>query len=1296
MNVLATGKVTNHIANLLEKNGLDAPVQHASQSNSSYIMARLPSENHDALKANGFDFQKQKKIRISDHANLSSHSDYSIRTDLNEHKNYGWQTLANKVLDDFKPELSFVSKLPKKSNPQMNPQQPVLPQIGSKVSHRLFGEGAVIGHTPNGVSVSFNGNEKIIDPTYLSFIPNITKAEGGDVKGYTTKGAVMDALELAKSVKPVARVRLSEGGVPDIKNPMSVFPKPQRMFPEGERPAGGQYLSMPDKQDVTGHKSAAASIGIGSDGKPYFTASRDAVDETGTSGKGSAVTKTNLFKKKAGWRWQDAPEGHEDTNTIVSVTNRGKHYYALNAHFPKGVDLARYENAPSEPRLRPTTQGNIDLGPQAGSILVRGKEHPVYHHVIVKADGGGVLGLAKSIEPVSGYAKGGRKKSVPLNWDDIPDINPQDLVGKKVFPIFADLTKAGDPYTGIDSSKLKKPEGMFGGPGYPLLPESQKHGLAWAVEGKGRGSSKIRKDADYVIVHAMEQTSHQSNASFANSLMKTMKQYVNDNRFNPEAVQQIDDMVRRPTEQKELQSLKNFPGFGHKNAENFLRKLSFEARLRVARVLESTEAQNLGAPNIDKITRATLDPNFAGVPSRYGMFVMEIPKGSEDEQLVHLKSAGLPEHPSYQYGIKGRIVGKFRHPVAPEVLFHDWFAQQDLNKVTEKGRAPNIRRAFDLAMPTVTISQDVADRLPHRPQDIQSAKAAQLALNAFNDQWHDTDTKVTEGGLGAAQLSKALKSSDSSSTLSQYEPDEINAMKKDGKFTGYKLKDGEVYFGLKKGTNYANEYGFDHPELTDNETALTSVVNNEPGAKGIGGAPVVLKALQHGATALDAYAVPTDKYPDGFLPDFYSHFGFKELGRVPFDPKYVTPQQFNDMKHEWSKTGWDEKRHGLPSLAIMKWKGSNDDRQDAVRRFVQKSSQSDIAGSHPVDVGGAAGVVEPSVGPSTGQAGVSGLGNTSGNRGAVGADNAPRPSDRFTRTLAAVKGLSPDEIQHFGLNPADIEQAKASGLANGGEVEPTLHEKLAKHQENYIPHDDPRRGESLAEFHKDAHPDLKNPDGSPKVFYHATRALYQQSLQDYDETPDFQEFDTKSSEMGSHFGSKEQAGDFTGSEPEQRGHMYPVHLNIKNPIRLEDYGSFSPRRAMGQLSKEIVGKSFKYLENSEPQEALQNALKEHGHDGIVYLNRREGLNDYGKRPNPENLSHLGDDAFKKIYPEAQDSYIAFDPEQIKSATGNQGTFDPSKPKMNEARGGFIHPVRAISGFHIDTGKVGQPMFTGRL
>ena len=207
---------------------------------------------------------------------------------------------------------------------------------------------------------------------------------------------IRDALRLARAPRRFA----SGGGIdpndisPSISNPVSVFPKPQRMFPSDAPIPGGQYLGMPDKQDMTGHKSAAASIGVHPGGKPYFNASRDAVDQTGTAGK--AKVKTNLFKQKAGWSWQAAPEGHEDTSTIVSVEHRGKHYYTLNAHFPKGVDFARYAESRSEPRLRPTTTGDVFLGPQAGTISVRGKQHPVYHHVVVKADGGAV-----------GYASGG-------------------------------------------------------------------------------------------------------------------------------------------------------------------------------------------------------------------------------------------------------------------------------------------------------------------------------------------------------------------------------------------------------------------------------------------------------------------------------------------------------------------------------------------------------------------------------------------------------------------------------------------------------------------------------------------------------------------------------------------------------------------------------------------------------------------------------------------------------------------------------------------------------------------------
>ncbi len=619
--------------------------------------------------------------------------------------------------------------------------------------------------------------------------------------------------------------------------------------------------------------------------------------------------------------------------------------------------------------------------------------------------------IAATVQP---QAKPAQYKS----WADVPTINPQDLVGKRVFPIFAELTKAGSAFTGIDASQLTKPEQLYGGPGYPLLPESQEKGLAWAVEGKGRGSAKIRKDADYVVVSSMMPHSHQSNASFSNALMKNMDAYVRDKRLAPEDIQQIDDMIRRPTEQKELQGLQEFPGFAHPEAENFLRGISFEQRKRISNVLASKEAQNLGAPNIDKITRETLDPEFSGVPSRHGMFLLEIPKGTEEQQLVNLKEAGLPEHPSYQYGIKGRVVGKFHYPVAPEVLFKDWFDKAHA-EASQKEKS-NVRRAFDLAMPVGTVTQEIADMLPRHPRDIQSGKAARLALNAFNDQWAHTDDPVNKGGIGAAEFSQALKNSDFSSTLPQYSAEDINKMRKDKNFTGYKLKDGEIYFGLKRNTNYADDYGFEHPELSPNETALVSVVNNEPGAKGIGGAPVVLKAIQEGATALDCYAVPSQKHPEGFLPNFYSHFNFKELGRIPFDPQYVTQAQFDDMKHQWRKSGWDETM-GMPSLVIMKWDGKDGDRSDAVRRFVSQSSESVGPRSGGRDVQGTSRSLKQGAGSAVGESGIGGQGDASSDRGAVRADRNARSADRFTRTLSEIKSLSPEEARHFGLDPAEVE-----------------------------------------------------------------------------------------------------------------------------------------------------------------------------------------------------------------------------------------------------------------------------------
>jgi hypothetical protein len=99
------------------------------------------------------------------------------------------------------------------------------------------------------------------------------------------------------------------------------------------------------------------------------------------------------------------------------------------------------------------------------------------------------------------------------------------------------------------------------------------------------------------------------------------------------------------------------------------------------------------------------------------------------------------------------------------------------------------------------------------------------------------------------------------------------------------------------------------------------------------------------------------------------------------------------------------------------------------------------------------------------------------------------------------------------------------------------------------------------------------------------------------------------------------------------------HVAIKNPLRMKDVGDW------GSLKN--IKSALPFDSNAKSHGELINELNSRGYDGVVYSNRVE---------NPVMKT---------------DSYIAFHPHQIKSATGNNGDFNPSKPNINEARGGRI-------------------------
>ena len=97
---------------------------------------------------------------------------------------------------------------------------------------------------------------------------------------------------------------------------------------------------------------------------------------------------------------------------------------------------------------------------------------------------------------------------------------------------------------------------------------------------------------------------------------------------------------------------------------------------------------------------------------------------------------------------------------------------------------------------------------------------------------------------------------------------------------------------------------------------------------------------------------------------------------------------------------------------------------------------------------------------------------------------------------------------------------------------------------------------------------------------------------------------------GIHFGTRRQADD------RAKGRLFPVFLNVRNPFRMYDQG------AHWNFSNNWTEKT--------------------GNDGIVYLNEVEGI-EPGTPP--------------------QDSWIVFEPNQIKSATKNNGYFDANNPDI---------------------------------
>ena len=180
-----------------------------------------------------------------------------------------------------------------------------------------------------------------------------------------------------------------------------------------------------------------------------------------------------------------------------------------------------------------------------------------------------------------------------------------------------------------------------------------------------------------------------------------------------------------------------------------------------------------------------------------------------------------------------------------------------------------------------------------------------------------------------------------------------------------------------------------------------------------------------------------------------------------------------------------------------------------------------------------------------------------------------------------------------------------------------------------------------------------NDDGTPKMMYHGTNA-----------DRDFHIFNTYGSNYGLYG-----AGSYFTDNPEvassyavnkgrgTRPRVYPVYLNIKNPMVMEEDADISLwLDALPELRDYIVDPET-YEIKAQTNREFYRAMEQYFEDeGMYDYDAAESAMDVLQSMGYDGIRHVGGLARGDGNP--HDVWIAFDPTQIKSATGNRGTFDP--------------------------------------
>jgi hypothetical protein len=181
-----------------------------------------------------------------------------------------------------------------------------------------------------------------------------------------------------------------------------------------------------------------------------------------------------------------------------------------------------------------------------------------------------------------------------------------------------------------------------------------------------------------------------------------------------------------------------------------------------------------------------------------------------------------------------------------------------------------------------------------------------------------------------------------------------------------------------------------------------------------------------------------------------------------------------------------------------------------------------------------------------------------------------------------------------------------------------------------------------------------NKDGTPKVLYHSTsgdfnqfevgRGSFNSNVLGSYETNRHGIFLAESPEFANEFVIDPES---PNSKPKTGGKTIPVYLNIKSPLDLRsgkstlDEDTLDDFKAHGVNPRWITNgtqHTWELFDDEDGKEFVR-AAKEMGYDGAIITDDSQG--------DAKNT----------------DTWVAFEPAQVKSAIGNSGSFDPNDPNI---------------------------------